>query len=343
MDAGGRKLFDTWLGSGTLLLGHGHPWSEVALKMLPDGVPISSNFLQLLSQTVNFEVGGIGFQTSGSSAVNRAVRLVRALSGKSKIAVLGSFWHGSDNEFLFARNKVQISTGVQDVCQSEVQWFETFDDFFNYKHKDDFAALLAEPHQGSDPSVNMLDLTQEQRLDLKERNIYIIADEIISGFRERYGSCSSSRAAAPDIVVFGKAIGLGFPVGVVLASKDCMRMQSKLPFWGGTFSASPTQINIINRALELLLRTEYENIHKNHSELVGLVESIASEYGFSVKTGCSFSRLVRQNESLNARGFMSEKKDFSVLRDALRAQHLYVGHNALMFPSIYSVRQSLRS
>ena len=79
--------------------------------MLPE-VNIPEQCKPLINKLVNFKVGSLGIQTSGSSAITRACRIARALTGKRLIALIGDFWHGSEDEFLFRHNYEFLSAGL---------------------------------------------------------------------------------------------------------------------------------------------------------------------------------------------------------------------------------------
>ena len=205
----GEKLFDTWIGS-RLIFGHERSKTIASIeKMLPDGPTLDSEFKGLISDLVDFDIAAIGLQTGGSAAVSRAIRLARSYTKKDPIAVIGKFWHGSDNEFLFKNNKIQFSSGVPISQQDNIVWFNNISEFLNCHNRSEFAALICEPYQGADPSICTLGaLTDEVRAELRNDNTLLIVDEIITAFREKYGSCNQSRRVDPDIVIFGKALAL---------------------------------------------------------------------------------------------------------------------------------------
>ena len=97
------------------------------------------------------------------------------------------------------------------------------------------------------------DITNHNREKLREHGVMLLCDEVITGFRERYGSCNSSRGVNPDIVIFGKTAALGFPIGLVLVNRNTTSQMNELPFWGGTSSASPTQIHYLKKSFLKLI------------------------------------------------------------------------------------------
>ena len=335
-----NRVFDTWLGAGTLMFGH--KMDSVNLEMLPYGMPVNTSIENAFGELVDFEVGGIGFQTSGSSAVTRAIRLARSLTNREKIAVVGRFWHGSDNEFLFKNNKEQLSYGVPISCQSEVDWFDSINEFISSSKIDLFAAIIVEPHQGADPSVSILDsITKENRDSLKSAGVLLVCDEIITGFRERFGSSSSSREAAPDIVIFGKTLALGFPVGMVLVNKDALSTEERYPFWGGTFASSPSQLYRVCESLKKLKGLDYKKIEVNHEDLIDFISDTVDRFDYEIKTGCMFSRLSKKMMLTSAREFISKSSCFVEMQNELLKKGVFLADNALIFPSVYNIHKSI--
>lgn len=339
IDCNGKKYFDTWLGAGALILGHSGNNENYKIDMLPEGYQIKKEFGLLLEKLVDFKIGGIGFQTSGSSAITRAIRLSRAVTKREKIAVIASFWHGSDNEFLFKNNKEIITLGSTNNATDNVSWFSNVNQFINTKNLKEYAALLIEPYQGADPFYSQLnEINLESRDKLRELGVLIIHDEIITGFRECYGSCSESRRVNPDIVVFGKAIAFGFPVGVVVVSQEIIKSAKIDPFfWGGTFPCSPTQMKYIKAALKKYDEMNYEIINSNHKDLIELLNKNLPD-NFRLSSGCCFSRILNKNTDNDARSFLQYNQDYENLRTKLLNNNkVYTSTNGLVFPSVFNV------
>jgi glutamate-1-semialdehyde aminotransferase len=333
----GSKLFDTWIGAGTLIYGHNCETDHISIELLPEGLELGERFFSLIAQLVSFDVGGIGFHNSGSSAIARAVRLARAITGKSCIAVVGRFWHGSDDEFLFVENHSPASTGIPSSRQKEVIWFKTTEELMNYNNLGELAGILIEPNQGSDPETDLLKtINREWRKKFKEYGGLIIVDEIITGFRQRFGSCNTSRQLEPDIIVFGKACGLGYPIGLVVVNNKSLIMEKEImPFWGGTHAAAPSQIRRIEYCLETLLTLDYLSITSNHRALIDFMTPVMARHGFQPRSGCGFSRAVNIEQPQKAREFLNKTTNFKNLQTELRDEGVYLANNGLFFPSVY--------
>ena len=113
---------------------------DFKIDMLPHGVEFDDALKSLFTKLVDFEIGGIGFQTSGSSAVTRATRLARSITNRNKIAVVGGF--GMDPmRPSFKEQKLNFSTGMPKVIQNEIQWFPCLEEFFASQNLDHYAGL----------------------------------------------------------------------------------------------------------------------------------------------------------------------------------------------------------
>lgn len=344
----GQKFFDCWLGSGTLIFGH----ENIDQRMfdinflLPEGNYFSEEFKSLISKTVDFNIGAIGFQTSGSGAIHRACRIARVITKKNKIAIIGKFWHGSDDAFLFEGDKARIlSDGIPVESQINSIFFSSLDSFFENGDFKEIAGILVEPYQGADPSIDIFhSLNPERRKILKDNQVLLIADEVITGFRTRYGSTTSSRNAKPDIVIFGKAIGGGFPIGVVIVSEEFTSViKENSIFWGGTFSASPFQIRMMELNLQRLAVFDFSILEKNLNDIKIKITRILDGTAYKLAEGGGFGRIIaadQKEDNSSARGFLEKGKlAMQLARDIIEKENIYINSNLLIFPSIYNINQ----
>ena len=158
------------------------------------------------------------------------------------------------------------------------------------------------------------ELTNLNREKPRGKRYSLLCDEIITGFRERYGSCNSSRKANPDIVIFGKTAALGFPIGIVLVSKEIVQKLVTTPFWGGTSSASPTQIYYLKKLFLKLMQLDYTTINKNLLTIHKLLNDSVENAGFVIKSGCLFSRILMSDKNNDSRAFISNDSNFKMLQ-----------------------------
>ena len=340
----GARVFDTWLGAGTLLLGHTN--EKKTISMTPMSKSLSDDAKNLIKKLVDYEVGGVGLQTSGSSAVTRACRVARTYNNRKKIALIGNYWHGSDDNFLYTQDGTALSEGLSANYGEHYEAFASTEEFLNDDNIERFSALLIEPHQGSEPSTNQLSILEEKEMRerMREKEILLICDEIITGFRECYGACKSSRKVDPDMTIFGKAISGGYPFGIVIANKEVTDVvKERKLFWGGTFSANNSQFTSLQEQLNKLRKLDYNMVRNNFEDLVRFLRNSAifQEQELRISTGCNFGRILGSPEiktsKITARGFIQGNLIDSSVDKLMKYLPIYIARNKLIFPSIHNI------
>ena len=123
-------------GGRTLILGHTN--ERKLISMTPMSKPLEDDKLEeLIHNLVNYNVGGVGFQTSGSSAVTRACRIARAYNERKKIALIGNYWHGSDDGFLYLQGGGALSMGLSATFGEYYEIFSSTEEFLNVENIED--------------------------------------------------------------------------------------------------------------------------------------------------------------------------------------------------------------
>ena len=100
-----------------------------------------------------------------------------------------------------------------------------------------------------------------------KKNIVLIFDECTSGFRETYGGLYKKYGITPDIVMYGKSIGNGFPISVILGKKKIMNASSKT-FISSTFWTENSGIAAAIKTLELMKKKKSWKIIKQKGSFV---------------------------------------------------------------------------
>ena len=81
-----------------------------------------------------------------------------------------------------------------------------------------------EPMRGVKPNKNFLN---EVKLIAKKNKAIIIFDEITSGFKDNYGGLHLKLKINPDIAIFGKSIGNGYPISAIIGKKKLCKLLKK--------------------------------------------------------------------------------------------------------------------
>ena len=186
--------------------------------------------------------GGVRFAKGGNEAMQIAVRIARAYTGRDAIAVGGYFGHG---DFYLAVNLLDstgldehllpglLPAGVPQGLRGTAIPFR-YNDIESLEkiakiHK--FGAILIEPIRHHNPNPGFLKRVQEIA---KETGAVLIVDEITTGFRKTIGGVHTSLGLQPDVVCYSKAISNGYPLSVVIGRQEIMDVCQDKTFLSST-------------------------------------------------------------------------------------------------------------
>ena len=256
-DVDGNEYIDLVLSYGPMILGHRHKKVQKAItKATKKGYSFGAstkNEIKLAKIVCDAFPGmdKVRFVNSGTEAVLSAVRLARAYTGKSKIVKFSGCYHGHMDALLvaagsgFATLSLPGSKGVPDeaVKNTLIAEYNNLDSVQKHidEHKD-IAAVIIEPVGGNMgvviPQDNFLVKLKEL---CKANGILLIADEVMTGFRSKFGGAQELFNVEADITCLGKVIGGGFPVGAYGARNEIMEMVAPLGgmYQAGTLSGNP--------------------------------------------------------------------------------------------------------
>lgn len=238
-DADGTEYIDFTMGWGSVILGHAHPG---ICERVREQVERGSNFsyvskpaLELAEELVRAVpcAEKVRFCASGTEATMYAVRFARAFTGRDKIVKFEGAYHGG-NEFgsisLFPQKLLDFPTanptsaGVpksacREVLIAPYNDLETTCRIID-ENASDIAAVIVEPlHRCTRPLPGFLN---GLRKITRKRNILLIFDECVTGFRLAYGGAQEYYGVVPDLTALGKALGGGYPVGAIVGRADVL-------------------------------------------------------------------------------------------------------------------------
>ena len=169
------------------------------------------------------------FCKSGGEACLVAIRLARASSNKNKIAFCG--YHGWHDWYLAANLSnsknldKQLLKGLNPKGVSKSFKNSIFPFMYNdinslkkiiKKHKNEIGTIIMEPMRAAYPKNDFLKKVKEIA---KKNKIILIFDEITSGFHDHYGGIHLKFKVNPDIAIFGKSLGNGYPISAIIGKK----------------------------------------------------------------------------------------------------------------------------
>lgn len=235
-----RFIDMSYMGIGACVLGYADKQVDNAVKQIIDlGVATTLNApeeidLANLILDIHPWANMIRYAKTGGEAMAIAVRIARAYTGKDKILFCGYHgWHDwylssnlADDKALDGHLLPGLEPkGVPRALKGSAIPFEyndvkTFTELIK-KHKNQLAAVVMEPVRGNLPKKDFLETIRKKTRQL---NIVLIIDEISAGFRMNVGGAHLKFNIAPDIAVFSKGVGNGYPIAFVIGTKKVMRM-----------------------------------------------------------------------------------------------------------------------
>ncbi len=298
IDVDANEYVDFVLSYGPMVLGHRHKKVQKAVKeALKNGYSFGASTTNeiKLAQIVCDAFPGmdkVRFVNSGTEAVLSGIRLARAFTGNDKIIKFAGCYHGHQDALLVAAGSglatlsIPGSLGVpegavQNTLIATYNDIESVKTHFN-KHTD-IAAVIIEPVGGNMGVVTPQNDFLKELKELAEQNgALLIADEVMTGFRSKFGGVQELFDVEADITCLGKVIGGGFPVGAYGARNEIMEMVSPLGgmYQAGTLSGNPIAMaSGIATLTELKRQNPYAYFEEIGSILEVVLQEKAKEYG----------------------------------------------------------------
>ena len=237
-DLDGKEYLDFLnMSVGTCSLGYGVESIDEAVKgAIDDGVMSTLNSpaeIWLAEKLIAMHPWAdmARFARSGGEANSIAVRIARANKKKDKVAICG--YHGWHDWYLSANLSAKSNldghllpglnpTGVPRVLVGTTVPFEYNDlgQLEKLLSTGDFAAVQMEVSRNIGPADGFL---EGVRVLCDRYDAALIFDECTSGFRESFGGLHLKYGVAPDLAMFGKALGNGYAITAVIGRGDVMR------------------------------------------------------------------------------------------------------------------------
>ena len=258
-DVDGNEYIEYNGAMGPVVLGHRNPEYVAAIKEFLDttGTVLGSN---LVFTPQDVEVGKmirefvpcvdeLKFNITGSEAVQLAIRIARAYTGKTVVVRFAGHYHGWFDNVLGGHMNPDPNARPNayqgpefdkktDLCYTDgkspwaanetfiIEWnnFEQLEKTFD-KYHDEIAMIHFEGvvcnHDALYPKPGFLEKIREL---CDKYNVVMSMDEVITGFRLGLGGAQEYLGVTPDICTFGKAISAGIPLSAVGGKKKIMEI-----------------------------------------------------------------------------------------------------------------------
>ena len=301
IDVDGNVFIDLVVSYGPMILGHRHKSVEkAAKKALKNGYSFGAsteNEIKLAKIVCDAfpEMDKVRFVNSGTEAVISGVRLARAFTGKDKIIKFSGCYHGHQDALLVAAgsglatlslpgSKGVPKGAIQNTLIAEYNNLESVKAHF--EAHDDIAGVIIEPVGGNMgvviPQNNFL---KELKDYLKTKGALLIADEVMTGFRSKFGGAQELFGVTADITCLGKVIGGGFPVGAYGARNEIMEQVAPLGamYQAGTLSGNPIAMaGGIATLSELKKQNPYDKFEKIGNTIEVILLTAAKKYNVAL-------------------------------------------------------------
>ena len=301
IDVDGNKYLDMVLSYGPMILGHRHKKVQQAVtKSLKNGYSFgatTANEIKLAKIICDAFPGmdKVRFVNSGTEAVLSGIRLARAFTGKDKIIKFAGCYHGHQDSLLVAAGSGLATLslpGSKGVPEGAVKntLIATYNDLDSVKkhfeNHDDIAGVIIEPIGGNMgvviPQNNFL---KELKDFLASKGALLIADEVMTGFRSKFGGAQELLGVEADITCLGKVIGGGFPVGAYGARNEIMENVAPLGgmYQAGTLSGNPIAMaGGISTLTELKRQNPYDKFEEIGSKIEAILKEKAVKYNVEI-------------------------------------------------------------
>ncbi|MGV6828724.1 MAG: aspartate aminotransferase family protein [Flavobacteriales bacterium] len=268
-DTNNKKYLDFIAGVSACSLGHCHPKVIAAINKQAEQylhVMVYGEFIQdpavqlakLLAEQLPKQLTTTYFTNSGTEAIEGAIKLARRATNKTEIIYAKKAYHGNTMGALSLMGIEERKKAFQPLipdCHSIT--FNNFDDIKKITHKT--AAIVLETIQGG---AGFILPRNEYLKKVKQRchevGALLILDEIQPGFG-RTGKLFGFQHydIIPDILVMGKGMGGGMPIGAFTSSKERMSLLKHHPDLGHitTFGGHPIIASAALATLKELLQT----------------------------------------------------------------------------------------
>ncbi len=272
-DVSGKKYLDLIGGISVANTGHRHPKVVQAIKNQVDQylhVMVYGEFVQspqvtyatLLTKHLPHSLNTVYFTNSGAEAVEGAMKLAKRYTGRTGIVAFHNSYHGSTQGALsiigseYWRNAYRpLLPGIDHLHYNNVDELELINE--------QTACVILETIQAEAgiiaPQLEWLKALEKK---CREHGVLLVFDEIQAGFG-RTGKLWGFEhfGIVPDILLLGKALGGGMPLGAFIASHEMMQSLTDHPVLGHitTFGGHPLSCAAGIAAMEVLLHEKIIN------------------------------------------------------------------------------------
>ena len=300
-DVDGNRYIDYLLGLGPMILGHRPPRVTAAVVKAiqergtmfalptPDEITLARRIIDLVPS-----IEQIRLCNTGTEAVLYALRLARTFTGRTKVIRFEGMYHGFSDGVYWSKHPPLDEAGPPDhpipVAQGPglppglaqqliiLPWndIDALREAVS-REGESIAAVLTEPVMCNTgcilPEPGYL---EAMRAITAACGTLLIYDEVITGFRLNIAGAQGHYGIRPDLSVFAKGLGGGFPVAALGGRKDIMDLVADgTVSMAGTYAANTIAVAAAHAALDELTEPGvYEQLYRRCGRLLAGLERV---------------------------------------------------------------------
>jgi glutamate-1-semialdehyde 2,1-aminomutase len=314
-DLDGRRYVDLLMGAGSCLLGHGHPLVSAAIgRQLERAATVLAptelerRYAERLRAHMPY-LERLRFANTGSEAVRTALRVARAVTGRTRYAKFEGNYHGSDDYFLWSATAARTSgqpdrpaptadcAGLPGRLADELLILPYNDAAgaaaLLAEHGSELAAVFMEPMAFStggavpaDPgfATAVADAT-------RRAGALLVFDEVVTCLRLGLAGAPAYLGVIPDLSCVGKAIGGGLPLSAFGGRAEVMdaalgQDAGARIFHSGTFTGNPVSLAAGMAVLDVVeAEPVVETLDALGGHLRGALQEVCDAHGLGRVTG----------------------------------------------------------
>ena len=297
-DVDGNEFIDYVCSWGPGILGHAHPQViEAVKKACVDGLTFGAptkkelELAELITDAMP-SIEKVRLVNSGTEATMSAIRTARGYTGRDMIIKFRGNYHGHSDGLLVKAGSAALTTAVPDSAGVPASYTQnTLVAEYNNEdsvrelmeqYGENVAAIIVEPVAANmgvvPPKEGFLKFLRD--ITLKYGTV-LIFDEVITGFRLKFGGAQEYFGVKPDMTTLGKIVGGGMPNAAYGGKKEIMdRVSPTGPVYqAGTLSGNPIATTAGIETLKILKAHPeyYKQIDESAKKLADAYRKMAKE------------------------------------------------------------------
>lgn len=296
-------LTDYLMCGGPIILGHNYkPLTEKVIQVIEEygschGVTNEYEYLAAEQLQKHFpSCEKVRWLQSGTEADMLALRIARVYTGNKHVIKVGGSYHGWADQLVYDLHipgtKRMESHGIPKPIFKYIDSvppndIETLREMFKEKRR--VAAVIVEPMGGESGAIPVKPGFNKEVEELcHENDALMISDEVVCAFRLNMGGGQKHFGYDPDISVFGKIVGHGYPSAAAIGgNEDVLNTVaagvgggSKRAYCGGTLAANPLTCAAAYHAIKLVEETNATEIAgKAATRLSNGINEVCEKHG----------------------------------------------------------------